>query len=117
MARNQIKDISIEFAIDTVNFCREIQRNMNEYILTKQLIRSGTSIGANIHEAEFAQSKMDFIHKLSIALKEANETKYWLEIFKKSELKLETKGLENKVNSIIRILSTIILNTKENLKN
>ena len=86
-----------------------------EYVLSKQLLRSGTSIGANINEALSAQSKRDFVHKLSISLKEARETSYWLNLLKDSEyIKQESfTNLSNKCNEILKILSSIILTTKQ----
>lgn len=116
MNRNQIKDLTTTFAIETIDFSRNIQHTKKEFIITKQLIRSGTSIGANVYEAEYAQSRPDFIHKLSIALKEANETKYWLILLSKSSIQIETDKLQEKVVSIIKILSTIILNAKNKPK-
>ena len=71
---------SFQFAIRTVNLCKHLRSTKKEYTLSKQLLRSGTSIGANIAEAQQAQSKADFISKLSIALKETTETKYWLRL-------------------------------------
>lgn len=71
---------SFQFAIRIVNLCKHLRRTQKEYTLTKQLLRSGTSIGANIAEAQHAQSKADFISKLSIALKETSETKYWIRL-------------------------------------
>lgn len=71
---------SFQFAIRMVNLCRHLRSTKKEYTLSKQLLRSGTSIGANIAEAQQAQSKADFIAKLSIALKETTETKYWLRL-------------------------------------
>ena len=90
----------------------------NEYVLSKQLLRAGTSIGANCREASYAQSKMDFINKLSIALKEANETIYWLELLHDSDFiddksfnSIHDDGLE-----ILKLLISIIKTSKENLQ-
>ena len=77
--KNVIKEKSFEFAKEIV-YLYKVLAEKREYVLSKQLLRSGTSIGANIREAEHAQSKADFIHKLSISLKEANETEYWLDL-------------------------------------
>lgn len=82
---NVLKDKSFLFSVEIVRLCKALQ-NDKEYILSKQLLRSGTAIGALIREAEFAQSKADFINKLSVSLKEANETVYWIELL------LETKS-------------------------
>ena len=82
---NVIKIKSFDFAIEIVSLYKEISVNKREYIMSKQLLKSGTSIGANVREAEFAQSKPDFISKMSISLKEANETDYWLELLYKTD--------------------------------
>lgn len=80
MGKSILRDKSYQFAIQTVKLTQFLQSEKKEYVLSKQNLRSGTAIGALIREAEFAQSKADFIHKLHIALKEANETEYWLSI-------------------------------------
>ena len=82
MGKSILKDKSYAFAILMVKLSQKLVSEKREYILSKQLIRSGTAIGALIREAEFAQSKKDFINKMSIALKEANETLYWLDLLK-----------------------------------
>ena len=82
MSESILKTKSYSFAIQIVKTYKLITNNKKEFILSKQLLRSGTSIGSNIREAEFAQSNKDFIHKMSIALKESNETDYWLSILK-----------------------------------
>lgn len=76
---------SLEFAIRIINLYKDLCNEKKEYILSKQILRSGTSIGANIRESKFAQSKPDFISKMSIALKETNETLYWLELLNKTD--------------------------------
>lgn len=75
-----LKDKSFSFALRIVRLSQNIQKNKKEFVLSKQILRSGTAIGALIHEAEFGRSKADFSNKLNIALKEANETEYWLRI-------------------------------------
>ncbi|MDE1191126.1 MAG: four helix bundle protein [Arachidicoccus sp.] len=93
-----------------------MQTEKREYVLSKQLLRSGTSIGANIREAEQAQSKIDFIHKLSIALKEANETEYWLELLNQSGY-LEQKLFESlyiDCKEMLKLLTSIIKTSKQN---
>src|SRR5690349_10779449 len=82
MGKSILKDKSYSFAIRIVKLSQFLQSEKREYVLSKQLLRSGTAIGALIREAEFGQSTLDFIHKMSIALKEANETEYWLCILK-----------------------------------
>lgn len=89
-----------------------------EYVLSKQLLRSGTSIGAMIREAEHAETKKDFIHKMAIAQKESNETLYWLELLSETDY-LSTEQFESihkDAKSIMSIVTTIIKNTKNNLK-
>lgn len=80
MKDNVVKDKSLEFAVRIVNLYKFLVNEQKEFVMSKQILRSGTSIGANIREAEQAQSRADFINKLNIALKEANETEYWLEL-------------------------------------
>jgi len=82
MSKSILKDKSYSFAIRVVKLSQYLQSDKKEYVLSKQILRSGTAIGALIREAEFGQSKPDFVNKLSIALKEANETEYWLSILK-----------------------------------
>lgn len=79
-------DLSKQFAVDVVNLCAEIKEHRKSNVLLNQLLRSGTSIGANIHEANYASSKADFINKFQIALKECYETDYWLGLFKDTHM-------------------------------
>ena len=83
MKDNILVDLSMDFSVEIVNLCDSIK---GKSALTNQIIRSGTSIGANIHEANYAQSKADFISKLQISLKECYETEYWLELFMKTNI-------------------------------
>ena len=78
--KSVLKDKSYAFAIEIVGLMKFLQKEKKEFVLSKQILRSGTSIGAMVREAEFGQSKKDFVNKLSISLKEANETEYWLNI-------------------------------------
>ena len=80
MQESQLRDLSKEFAKDIIKLCREIKHNAVEGALLNQLLRCGTSIGANIHEAQYAQGRKDFISKFEIALKECNECEYWLQL-------------------------------------
>ena len=84
MSESIMLEKSKDFAVEIVVLCKKITEEQKEYVLTKQLLRSATSIGANIHEAKYAQSKADFISKMKIALKECFETEYWLEILNRS---------------------------------
>ena len=86
MKDNPLITLSKEFAVDIINLCLKINDNKKTSLLLTQLLRSGTSIGANIHEGNYAQSKADFINKFQIALKECYETIYWLDIFEKTNI-------------------------------
>ncbi len=106
---------SYAFALQIIVVYKFLVEEKKEFILSKQLLRAGTSIGANVNEAVSAQSKRDFVHKLSIALKEAKETEYWLNLLKDSNYISQKKFEEifNSSNEIIKILSSIILTTKQ----
>lgn len=113
--KNQLREDAIDFAIQVSDLCDNITGCS---IYVNQIIRSSSSIGANIHEARYAQSKADFINKLEISLKECSETEYWLElIFKKGEFNETTyKELRNKCGSIRRRLIASITTAKESAK-
>ena len=106
----------MDFALRIIRLRKFLVDNANEYVLSKQILRSGTSIGANIYESEHAQSKDDFLAKLYISLKEANETKYWLELLYRAEYISETqyKSMYDDLGKIIGTLVNIIKKTKEN---
>ena len=112
---NVIKDKSYQFALDVIVLCNKL-RNQNEYVLSRQLMRSGTSIGANVEEATAAQSRKDFISKMSIASKEARESNYWLRLLKDSKICkiLDLAPLLNESVEIIKILTSIVKSAKEN---
>jgi len=121
MSGEKIKSQSIiaekaySFALDIVKIYKLLVNERKEYVLSKQLLRSGTSIGANVNEAIAGQSKRDFVYKLNIALKEARETSYWLNLLKDGgyiNLK-EFDALIKNCNEIIKVLSSIIITTKE----
>ena len=109
-----ISEKSYAFALLIISIYKEL-KIQNEFILSKQILRSGTSIGANVNEAISAESKKDFVHKLGISLKEARETKYWLNLLKDSDyINQETFNKLNKnCEELIKILSSIILTTKQ----
>ena len=110
-----IYDKTIEFSVNLISFFKELEKS-KEYIISKQLLRSGTIIGANVHEAASAQSRKDFINKMSIALKEAKESRYWLIVLSKSEMtKIDTSDLLQDNEEIIKIISKIIITAKHNL--
>lgn len=117
MRENAVKDKGDQFAIKTVRFYKHLINDKREFIIAKQLLRSGTSIGAMVEEANQAESKADFIHKLSIANKEANETRYWLRLLRDSDvIDKEDVSLQQDCEEVIRLLTAIIKSTKANLK-
>ena len=103
------------FALEVVNSYKDLVQTKKEYVQSKQFLRSGTSIGANVNEAVCAQSKRDFVHKLSIALKEARETMYWIHLLKDSNFMIVQlfNSLSGLCGEIIKILSSIIITTKQ----
>ncbi|HVW66490.1 MAG TPA: four helix bundle protein [Candidatus Peribacteraceae bacterium] len=115
---NVLRDKSYDFAVHIVIFCRLLQEK-REYILSKQLLRSGTSVGANIEEALQAQSKQDFIAKLSISLKEAYESRYWIRLINDTGYANldDCEQLQQELQEVIALLVSILKKTKENLKN
>jgi four helix bundle protein len=117
MAENIIKNKTFSFSLRVVKLYQFLNQEKKEYVLSKQLLRSGTAIGALVREAEQAESKMDFIHKLAIAQKEANETDYWLELLFQSEYLNETQfqSLKNDIIEINKILASIIITTKQRI--
>ena len=112
---NVIAEKSEEFAVRVINLSKYLVAEKKEYIISKQIFRSGTSIGANVSESRNAQSKEDFISKLNIALKEADETAYWLRILKRTEFISQDQfsSLNEDVQELISILVSIIKTTKE----
>ena len=106
MSDSIMRNKSKEFAKKIVYICREMKENRKESVLINQLLRSGTSIGANIHEAQYAQSTKDFISKLEIAQKECYETEYWLELLFETDSMPESiyKPLQNECGAIRRML-------------
>ena len=115
MPNSKLRNMSIDFAVKIVKLCNKIK---GHHSIVNQLERSSTSIGANIHEANYAHGKADFIAKLQIALKECYETEYWIEIFIKTELidQDDTKELYNQCGTIRRILVSSINTAKKGLK-
>lgn len=115
MTESKLRDLSMDFAVEILKLCDSIK---GHFSITNQLERSATSIGANIHEANYAQSRPDFVAKLQIALKECYETEYWLELFVKSELldRENAKKIYNDCGTIRRMLIASINTAKENSK-
>ncbi|HFC00327.1 MAG TPA: four helix bundle protein [Phaeodactylibacter sp.] len=116
MRKNIIRDKTFAFGKRIVKLCIYLEKNKKEYVLSKQLLRSGTSPGAMVRESEHSESRKDFIHKLSIALKEANESEYWLQLMKEGNYisEKEFKSIHNDCLEIIKILAAIIKTTKNN---
>src|SRR5690606_9973075 len=117
MKENNIKNKSFAFAVRMVKLYQYLSEQKREFILSKQLLRSGTSVGAMVREAEHGQSKADFIHKFAIAQKEINETIYWLELLCETDYidKSQFESFNNDAVELIKIITVIIKNTKRNL--
>ncbi len=113
---NIVQNKSFDFALEIVRLVKVLQGDYKEYILSKQLLRSGTAIGALIREAEHAESKKDFVHKMNIALKEANETRYWLDILFKTDFipERQYETLNDEVTQLIKLLASIVKSSKQN---
>ena len=113
MKNSIVEEKSLDFAVRIVNACKYLTNEKKEFVMSKQLLRSGTSIGANVAEGERGQSKPDFHAKMSVALKEANETKYWLTLLHRTEY-LSTNqfiSLEQDLQEILAILLAICKST------
>jgi len=117
MKKDLLRKKSFSFALRIVKLSKYLQKEQREYILSKQVLRSGTSIGALIREAQYAQSKADFLHKLMIALKEANETEYWLQLLKESDYitKKMYDSIYPEIDELLKLLITSTKKIKENL--
>ncbi len=115
MSKSKLIELSMDFSVEIINLVKCL-KSMKESIISNQIGRSGTSIGANIHEAQYAQSKKDFISKLEIALKEASETGYWLELLYKTKYIDEQtyKALSSKCTSLRAMLIASCKTAKEN---
>ena len=114
MQKNEIVDVSFEFALNIIEYC-ELLEEKRKYVIARQLLKSGTSIGANVRESQNAESKADFVHKLKIAAKEADETEYWLQLCKHSKNYPSSDTLEKTIISIKKLLSSIISTMKKNM--
>jgi four helix bundle protein len=117
MPNSPLKDKSFTFAVRIINLYKYLCTDKKEYILSKQLLRSGTAIGALVREAEQAESKADFIHKLAIALKEANETEYWILLLRETDYLTpkESESILSDLKELLKLLTSIIKTTKQNL--
>ena len=118
MAESIMLEKAKNFAVEIVELCKTIKETKREGVLTNQLIRSGTSIGANIHESKYAHGTADFVSKMQIALKECYESEYWLELLNRTGYIPDDqyKKLQNTCGSIRRMLISSINTTKENVK-
>ena len=116
---NVLKDKSYKFALRVVKLYKHLTEEKREFVLSKQVLRSGTSIGANVAEGNQAQSKPDFVHKMSIAHKEAFETEYWLNLLRDGEFITEkqAESLIIDCNEIQKLLTASIKTSKERMKN
>jgi four helix bundle protein len=114
--KNIIVEKIIEFSLLIIDYS-ELLESQKKYILARQLLKSGTSIDANVREAQNAESKADFIHKMKIAAKEADETEYWLLLCQLSKHYPDCKNLREKITDLIKILSKIISSSKQQLSN
>ncbi len=111
---NPVLDLSFRFALDIIEFT-EILEEKKKYVLSKQVLRSGTSIGANIREAQSSESKSDFIHKMKIASKEAEETEYWLLLCNQSPSYPSNEVLLNRVKELQKLLTSIVYTAKSHV--
>jgi four helix bundle protein len=108
---NLIVDLTFDFALKVIKYAELLEKS-HKYVIVRQLLKSGTSIGANVREAQNAESKLDFIHKLKIAAKEADETEYWLLLCKRSDGYENCDNLLEHCISIMKVLSKIIASSK-----
>lgn len=119
MEEKTVKYKSYAFALRIIKAYKFLSSEQREFVLSKQLLRSGTAIGALIREAEHAESKADFVHKMSISLKEANETEYWLMLLHDSEYfdEISFQSIISDCQELIKMLISIIKSSKRNIKN
>ena len=112
---NVVKDKSFAFAVRVVNVYKHLCSEKREYVLSKQLLRSGTAIGALVREAEQAESRADFIHKMAMALKEANETEYWIHLLHETQYLegSEFESVSSNIVELLKLLTSIIKTTKK----
>ena len=114
MKNNPLKEKSYQFAIQIVKLSQHLQQDKKEFVLSRQLLRSGTAVGALIREAEFGQSRADFTNKMSISLKEANETEYWLSLLKDTDFISENQfvSLQSDCRELIAMLVATVKTAK-----
>lgn len=111
-AKNLVVEKSLEFGVEIVEFC-ELLDEKKKYVVSKQLLRSGTSIGANVFESQHAESRADFVHKMKMAIKEASETLFWLLICERSNDYPTNSCLKEKTEELIRIISKIVISSRK----
>ena len=118
MAESIMLDKAKDFAVEIINMCKSIKETKRESVMTNQLLRSGTSIGANIHESKYGHGTADFIAKMQIALKECYESEYWLELLNRTNYISDTEyvNLRSSCGQLRRMLISSINTTKENMK-
>ena len=117
MKKSIVRDKSKVFALSIINLYKHLTTNKKEYVISKQILRSGTSIGANINEASCSITKKEFLSKMYISYKEASESQYWLELLKDTNYinEDEFNSFNNDCKELIRLLSSITKSTRENL--
>ena len=113
--KNVLLDKSLQLSLDIIKYT-ELLETEHKYVIARQLMRSGTSIGANIHEAQHSESPLDFVHKLKIAAKEAEETSYWIKLCLMSKNYPDCIELQNQVLEIQKLLTKIIFSTKQTIE-
>jgi four helix bundle protein len=111
---NVIVELTIEFSLLLIPYC-ELLDELKKYVISRQLLKAGTSVGANVHEAQSPESRMDFIHKMKIAAKEARETEYWLTLCSMSPSYPDCSHLLEKLEPITKILSSIISSSRSRM--
>ena len=117
MEKGKLKEKSFKFAVRVVNLYKHLCEEKREFVLSKQILRSGTSVGAMVREAEYAESKADFIHKIAIAQKECNETIYWLELLQATEYisNTEFENIQPDAIEVIKMITSSIKTAKKSL--
>ncbi|MFZ1677254.1 MAG: four helix bundle protein [Saprospiraceae bacterium] len=110
---NPILELTLDFSLDIIDFA-EMLESRRKYVISRQILKAGTSIGANVHEAQSPESKADFIHKMKISDKESRETEYWLKLCQRSKHYPNCEDLMLKLKVIQKILSKIIGNSRNN---
>ena len=117
VTKNPVQEKSYQLAINTVKLCRMLEKEHKEFVLSRQLLRSGTAVGALVRESQNAESKKDFIHKLAIAQKECDESIYWIDLMNDTDLlaKEIASSYKEDATEVLKLLKSIIISTKKNL--